>query len=140
MIINNKTSTTGTSNRTMNNNVGPNGLDRQHGGLNHQDQGQGGHGGGGQGKSRYVPPHLRGRGGGDVPPRFSEERQFGGGGGGRGGGGYRGGDRGGNWDENRGAYRRDDRQGGGDRGNKGKNILHYYQKIFQTFTIYTRKL
>ena len=51
----------------MNNNVGPNGLDRQHGGLNHQDQGQGGHGGGGQGKSRYVPPHLRGRGGGDVP-------------------------------------------------------------------------
>ena len=61
-------------------------------------------------KSRYVPPHLRGsRGGGgggdrEVAPRFSEERNLGGGGG-------RGGQRGGRgeWDESRGAYRRDDR-------------------------------
>ena len=109
----------------MNNNVSAtNGLDRQSAGLS-----QSGPGGENQSlvrmslypafflsgdsqppKSRYVPPHLRGRGGGgdrEVPPRFSEERNFGGGGGGGGRGG-RGGDRG-QWDEARGAYRRDDR-------------------------------
>ena len=103
----------------MNNNVGANGLDRHHGGLSqHQDQGPQGQGGPGQGKTNksYVPPHLRGRGGGDVPPRFENERSNNGGGGGGGRGGYRGGDRHGQWDENRGAYRRDDRQGGGHRG------------------------
>ena len=100
----------------MNNNVGANGLDRHHGGLSqHQDQGPQGGPGQGKPKQSYVPPHLRGRGGGDVPPRFENERSnYGGGGGGRGG--FRGGDRHGQWDENRGAYRRDDRQGGGHRG------------------------
>jgi len=91
-----------------------NGLGQQNADLNHSSASQS-QAAQGPPKVRYVPPHLRGR----------EGQSNGGGGGGGGGGGYddrRGGgggraghggrDRNGEWDEARGAYKRDDRGNG----------------------------
>jgi len=90
-----------------------NGLGQQNADLNHSSASQS-QAAQGPPKVRYVPPHLRGRegqsnggGGGGGGGGYDDRR---GGGGGRAGHGGR--DRNGEWDEARGAYKRDDRGNG----------------------------
>jgi len=94
-----------------------NGLDQQDAGLNHSSAAPAA--AQAPPKVRYVPPHLRGKegqsngggsGGGGGGGGYDDRR--GGGGGSRNGGGGGGRDRYGEWDEARGAYKRDDRGDG----------------------------